>query len=347
MPRSPSGDSALSFPQPSDDATDALKWPVLTRVTLPAGTRELRVSDWYSMIAGSPIAVVRLVEQPGRQPVGQVVMVWHEARAWGPPRYQGQCTEWKSGARHCAKVVRDTIDWPAAARRFAELGAWDMRAPCVTRNEGIMDAGDLYIERLQGSHEDRYSCNAPSHRSDSEAGRAALALYNYYGFLVSHAAASPTPRRVHVEGGFGIASSTTAVHDLLVDRFVSTTFDLGETLALGLDASWSTSSDEVCVTSLPHNCAHEFPAIYGIATPISLRFMDRIEIGAGPGVYHRFLYAGNQAYTGGLDAHATVRLVSVGPIDVTASARPLVTFGPRLYTGERIGLVSYTLGLRW
>ena len=250
-PRSPFGDSALSFPLPSDDATDALGWPVLARVTLPAGTRELRMSDWYSMMAGSPAAVVRLVEQPGRPPVGQVVMVWHEAREWGPSRDQGQCTDWKSGSRHCGKVVRDTIDWPVAAARFAELGAWDMTAPCVTRNEAIMDAGDLHIQRLQGSREDRYSCNAPSHRTDSDAGRAALALYNYYGSLVSHAAPSPTPRRVHVEGGFGLASATTADRHLLVDRFVSTTFDVDEPLALGLEASSATSSGEVCLTSLP------------------------------------------------------------------------------------------------
>ncbi len=346
-PRSPSGDSALSFPLPSDDATDALGWPVLARVTLPAGTRELRMSDWYSMMAGSPVAVVRLVEQPGRPPVGQVIMVWHEVREWGPSRYQGQCTDWKSGSRHCGKVVRDTIDWPVAAARFAELGAWDMTAPCVTRNEAIMDAGDLHIQRLQGSREDRYSCNAPSHRTDSDAGRAALALYNYYGSLVSHAAPSPTARRGHVEGGFGLASSTTAAHELLVDRFVATTFDVDETIALGLEASWATSSDEVCLTSLPRNCALQFPTIYGIAAPISLRFLDRIDIGAGPGVYHQFQYAGNQGYTGGLNAHATLRLVSVGPIDATVSARPLVTFGPRLFTGERIGLVAYTLGLRW
>ncbi|HEY2162539.1 MAG TPA: hypothetical protein VGH04_01045 [Gemmatimonadaceae bacterium] len=150
-PLSHRADTALAFPRPSDDATDALGWPLLARVTLPMDARELRVSDWYSMMAGSALAVVRLIEQPGRPPLGQVVMVWHEAREWGPPRYEGQCTEWKSGARHCAKVVHDTIDWPAAARRFAELGAWDMTAPCVTRNEAIMDAGALYIQRLQGS----------------------------------------------------------------------------------------------------------------------------------------------------------------------------------------------------
>jgi hypothetical protein len=346
--RSAVADTAPSLRQPSDDAADVLGWPLLNRVTLPVGTRELRISDWYSMMAGTAVPIVRLIEQPGRAPEGQLVMVWHEARAWGPPRYRGgHCTDWKSDARRCAKVVRDTIDWPAAARRFGDLGAWDMTAPCVTRNEAITDAGDLYIRRLQGSRDDRYHCNAPSHRTDSEAGRAALALYDYYGSLVRRASPPPNPRRVHVEGGLGVASSTTAAHTFLVDRFVSTTFDLGETFGLGLEASWSTSSDEVCLVSLPRNCALDFPTIYGIAAPISFRFADRIEIAAGPGVYHRFLYTGDQGYTGGLDAHAALRLVSVGPIDVTASARPLITFGPRLYTGERIGLVSYTLGLRW
>jgi len=303
-PRSAVADTAPSLRQPSDDAADVLGWPLLDRVTLPVGTRELRISDWYSMMAGTAVPIVRLIEQPGRAPEGQLVMVWHET-------------------------------------------AWDMTAPCVTRNEAITDAGDLYIRRLQGSRDDRYHCNAPSHRTDSEAGRAALALYDYYGSLVRRASPSPNPRRVHVEGGLGVASSTTAAHTFLVDRFVSTTFDLGETCGLGLEASWSTSYDEVCLVSLPRNCALDFPTIYGMAAPISFRFADRIEIAAGPGVYHRFLYTGDQGYTGGLDAHAALRLVSVGPIDVTASARPLITFGPRLYTGERIGLVSYTLGLRW
>jgi hypothetical protein len=123
-PRSAVADTAPSLRQPSDDAADVLGWPRFNRVTLPAGTRELRLSDWYSMMAGTAVPIVRLIEQPGRAPEGQLVMV--------------------------------------AARRFGDLGAWDMTAPCVTRNEATADAGDLYIRRLQGSRDDRYHCNAPS-----------------------------------------------------------------------------------------------------------------------------------------------------------------------------------------
>jgi hypothetical protein len=315
-------------------------------MTLPPETRELRVSNWYSMMAGSPVPVIRLVEQPGHEPMGQVVMVWAEARAWGPSNRDGQCTAWRSDSRWCAKVMRDTIDWRSASRRFAELGAWDMTAPCDTRHVGIIDAGDLFVRRLQAARYDAYQCNAPSHRTDNEAGRAALALLNYYGLLASHTTPS-APRPVHVEGGLGFAISTTSQHEFLEDWFFAGSVDVGRGFALGLEGSRTISYDEVCLTSLPKNCALQFPTVYGIAAPISFRFLDRIEVGAGPGVYHRFQYDANQGYTGGLTAHASVRLVSVGPIDIAASARPLVTFGPRLFTGERIGLVSYTIGLRW
>lgn len=115
--------------------------------------------------------------------MGQLAFVWYENRAWNPPHRVGTCTEWNRGARICARVVRDTLDWPAVAKRLAELGAWQMSADCATDRSFVTDSGELLMRRLQGARYDQYQCNAPTFRTNSSAGRAALELYKYYQSL--------------------------------------------------------------------------------------------------------------------------------------------------------------------
>jgi hypothetical protein len=54
---------------PADDAARVLGLPTLNAALLPEGTREIRMSDWYSMIAGTPVLILRLVEQQGHPAV--------------------------------------------------------------------------------------------------------------------------------------------------------------------------------------------------------------------------------------------------------------------------------------
>jgi hypothetical protein len=80
-----------------------------------------------------------------------------------------------------------SIDWSAVAGRLQELDAWTISATCEIDRTGITDSGDLLIRRLRAAQFDAYECNAPGRRADSAAGRAALALYNYFRTLVAQA----------------------------------------------------------------------------------------------------------------------------------------------------------------
>lgn len=157
------------------------------------------------------------------------------------------------------------------------------------------------------------------------------------------APASQHPR-LHVEGAWAFASATTRDGHFLMGGVASATAPVNGVVEVGIEGLRENSYDQVCIES---GCALQFPTIAGAGALVSVRIADRIDVGAGPGIYHRFLGPHDVGNVGGLTAHADLRLVAVGPISLTASARPLLTFGPRLYTGERIGLIAYALGLRW
>lgn len=180
-----------SRPTPIQDAALALAIPFLYRVTLPEGARELRASNGYSMILGAPQGVVRLIEQRGRQPIGQVLFVWAERREW-PRRYRAtRCTPWVNNARSCVFVAPTRMNWRAVAARFEELGGWTLNSPCEADGANWMDAGELEIRRLQAARFEAYNCNAPEHRVTDSAGRAARSLYNYVLSLLQQAPSPP------------------------------------------------------------------------------------------------------------------------------------------------------------
>lgn len=177
---------------PADDAAQALGLPALSRALLPEGARELRVSDWYPMIAGTPVPVLRLVEQRARPAVGQWIWVWTERREW-PRRYRAaRCSQWADAARTCASgTTGPPLDWQAVASQFERLGAWTVREKCEADGVHVTDSGALMIQRLAGVEFDTYECNSPSRRTGSAAGRTALAIYQYFGTLARQAGGPP------------------------------------------------------------------------------------------------------------------------------------------------------------
>jgi len=173
------------FLTPDDDAARALGIHALRDVMLPDRTREVRISDWYPMIAGSPVPVLRLVEEPGRPATGQVLFVWQQRKDW-PTQYRAtRCTPWANAGRTCAYVApAGPVDWSAVARRLEDLGAWSISARCETDGRHVTDSGELLVSRLVGARFDGYTCNAPGWRQGSEAARPAIALYQYFHSLV-------------------------------------------------------------------------------------------------------------------------------------------------------------------
>jgi hypothetical protein len=92
---------------PADDAAQALGLPALGTALLPKGARELRMSDWYDMVAGTPVPVLRLVERPGRPAHLRVRSDGHNSRLAGsggatrPPRRVGAEREVRDRRRAC------------------------------------------------------------------------------------------------------------------------------------------------------------------------------------------------------------------------------------------------------
>jgi hypothetical protein len=177
---------------PADDAARVLGLPTLNAALVPEGTREIRMSDWYSMIAGTPVLILRLVEQQGHPAVGQWIWVWPEHRDW-PRRYRAsQCSAWADDTRRCAfATTRTPLEWPAIAAEFERLGAWSLSERCETDGMHMTDSGALFIQRLAGAEFSAYGCNTPSRRTDSVAGRTALAIYRYFGTLGRQAGGPP------------------------------------------------------------------------------------------------------------------------------------------------------------
>src|SRR5205085_312471 len=144
--------------------------PELRTALLPPGVRELRITDWYSMIAGGSVPVLRVIEDRGMAS-GELAFVWTERPGW-PSRYRAtRCSKRTDSSRVCIYVVpqASSPDWRQVATRLDSLGAWQLRERCED-NIAIADAGDLIIERLDGERFDQYRCNGPRYRRGNAAG---------------------------------------------------------------------------------------------------------------------------------------------------------------------------------
>ncbi len=154
--------------------------PGLRTVLLPAGVREIRITDWYSMMAGGSVPVLRVIEDRGVAS-GELAFVWKERPGW-PSRYRAtRCSERTDSSRVCVYVVpkASAPDWRRIATRLDSLGAWQISERCED-NRVIDDAGDLIIERLDAERFEQYRCNAPDFRRESAAGARAAVIYDYF-----------------------------------------------------------------------------------------------------------------------------------------------------------------------
>lgn len=147
---------------PFDLAARLTDAPLLRSVVLPQGERELRIADWYQMVAGSPFPYLILVEN-GQEAVGALAVLQGCGVERGP-----------QGVKWCARVVRSAsgLDWNAVARTLDSLGVWNLREPCETDGVHQTDSGALMLQRLEASTFSAYTCNTPSLRSGPVGDRA-------------------------------------------------------------------------------------------------------------------------------------------------------------------------------
>ena len=178
-PRTPSSplsvrDSILQG-APFAEIARAVGFPDLRDVILPPGTQELRLTDWYPMIYGSPVPLLRIVRRPGQ--AAAELYIW-----WGARRDSTAVTA-ADGSIRCgpagdvsrvcveARDVGVVADWDSLAAALSAL------APCEREGEGhVADGGALLLQLLDGEAYRVYECNAPWSRSSTEAREAAAAM---------------------------------------------------------------------------------------------------------------------------------------------------------------------------
>jgi hypothetical protein len=165
---------------PFDLAARLTKAPLLRTVSLPEGARELRIADWYQMVAGSPLPYLTLVED-GQEIAGALAVLEGCGADRGP-----QGVEW------CARVVTTApgLNWNAVARTLDSLGVWNLSDPCETDGVHRTDSGALMLQRLEGSAFSTYTCNTPSVRSGPE-GERSKAIYTFFHELIRRHAKRP------------------------------------------------------------------------------------------------------------------------------------------------------------
>ena len=177
---------------PFSEVSDARGIPNLRTVQLPADTREVRISDGYAMAAGEPVPMLRIVQTP-QSVKGELYFFWLERpgdlRHYGPASGRRiNCTVAEKSVRTCLTLgeFAEAVDWPRVASELALLGVWSLREACET-GTSPSDSGTLLIQRLSGRQFDKYACTAPLKRGDSDAGRRALAIYQYFRQLAARA----------------------------------------------------------------------------------------------------------------------------------------------------------------
>jgi len=175
---------------PFYEISDARGLPNLRTVQLPIDMREIRIADQYSMQAGTPSPMLRIVQSP-RETKGELLWFWSE-RVGDPRHLSGRpinCTEAEHSIRTCVALAQfaQPVDWSLVATRLDLLGAWALSQRCENDLSSYSDSGELTIQRLVGRRFDKYACNSPSHRASTGDGRRALAIYEYFLQLVGQA----------------------------------------------------------------------------------------------------------------------------------------------------------------
>jgi hypothetical protein len=163
---------------PFDLAARLQSAPLLRTVVLPPNAREIRISDWFGMIAGSPVPYLSLI-QNGSGATGSL------GEMYGCGRERG-------GVKWCSRIVSNApgLNWRSVANTLDSLGVWDLRERCETDGTHRTDSGQLMLQRLEGAAFSTYTCNTPSMRS-GPVGRRASAIYGLLQELVRRHVSPP------------------------------------------------------------------------------------------------------------------------------------------------------------
>jgi hypothetical protein len=152
--------------------------PDLRTASLPTGVREIRLADSFPWIIGHTAPMLRIVQQ-SNSVTGELVLFWRQDRDRPLVSPGASCARSSDQWIVCATAVAiPGIDWDTVAVRLDSMGAWTLSERCENLMS-VQDAGDLHLQRRNGSSFDTYRCNAPRSRGHSDAGRRARALFEY------------------------------------------------------------------------------------------------------------------------------------------------------------------------
>lgn len=166
----------------------AIELPSLDRVTLPAGARELRITENPPMAIGlnwPGVPLLRIVDVGNGRGFGELLRYRYVA---GNQAVQaGERCATQSGRRVCVKTdpLSTSVDWPAVIGEFEKLGAWSLSQACHTVEDGLLttELDILRMQRLDGNKFSAYTCYAPDRRQ-SPAGKQANAIYALFTKVV-------------------------------------------------------------------------------------------------------------------------------------------------------------------
>lgn len=141
-----------------DPIAAGLGLPPLRNVSLPDGSRELRLSTGAGMIYGATYGVLRIVQTPK----GVRGEVW---------RYRGLLVPQGTRSLQVERVsLQRPPEWKHLLIKLDSLGADQIDVP---KNGTMwMDAGELYVESLRGTEYRSVAVNAPTLRQGDAARRA-------------------------------------------------------------------------------------------------------------------------------------------------------------------------------
>ena len=156
--------------------------PPLRAVALPDGSREIRITESYGFVAGRQIPLLRIVVRP-EGVAGELLIFWAEPKDPAETESRDSCAPLRDTLQTCVRIAATPdVKWDTVASRLNELGAWSIATRCEHPGT-VSDAGELLIQRLEGSRFESYTCNAPQSNVEREAGRRSVEIAAYVGSL--------------------------------------------------------------------------------------------------------------------------------------------------------------------
>ena len=143
--------------------------------------------------------------------------------------------------------------------------------------------------------------------------------------------------------GFGLGPTSVSGSAAEV-VFADTKWVVATPLKLGAEVWFASNHHRICLVGAGStSCPLLFPDVVGVAPTISWGLWDdRLEVGAGPGLFKQYYSKDVNAVVGGVIAHASAAIIRNRYVDVQLSARPLL--GPSS-NGRATWVVPIVLGL--